>query len=319
MKHSAACSSSLVQGVVNNHRHTPSARRERRRLTGGRCDERVHARAPTVPLGIPRQSLTDPGTDAAGPRAPSDDARRVAADRGPCRLSRSRHGTGRANQPLSRRGAAFVFETTRPAIPRRRIDAATKNDERQRLATALRLAAEELAHLQEYVQAAVGETAGDIFDAHLGLLDDRQLVERVSEEIVHQQVNAEWTAESTIREFASALSSADNADLRERAALAPSAASARRPETERAGRLPKPVLDAIPVYAIAPTCRVPPYSTSRRDSGSATNGAPNHRGRPFTAPPRAHSSCNAWHSSDPAAGGKTSNGPLHCLPFHWRT
>ncbi|MCB1964695.1 phosphoenolpyruvate--protein phosphotransferase [Accumulibacter sp.] len=116
------------------------------------------------------------------------------------------------------RGGAFVFGTTRPAVAHRRIDASAVDDEQRRLANALRLGAEELAHLQEHLRGELGETESAIFDAHLGLLKDPELVGRIAQYIEREQVNAEWAVESTIRELADALGSADNVYLRERAA-----------------------------------------------------------------------------------------------------
>ena len=116
------------------------------------------------------------------------------------------------------RGTAFVFGTTQLAVPHRRIAATAVGDERRRLEGALRLGAEDVARLQEHVKAELGETEAQIFDAHLGLLNDPHLVERIAEYIERERVNAEWAVESTIREFAASLASADDAYLRERSA-----------------------------------------------------------------------------------------------------
>jgi phosphoenolpyruvate-protein phosphotransferase (PTS system enzyme I) len=125
---------------------------------------------------------------------------------------------GRSMSPGFGRGTAFVFGTNRPTTPHCRIAPTAVGEERRRLEVALRRGAEDVAHLKEHVQAELGGTEAEIFDAHLGLLNDPQLIGRVAEYIEHEHVNAEWAVESTIREFAAALASADNAYLRERAA-----------------------------------------------------------------------------------------------------
>ena len=78
------------------------------------------------------------------------------------------------------RGAAFVFGATQLAVPHRRIAATAIGDERRRLEGALRLGAEDVARLQGHVKAELGETEAEIFDAHLGLLNDPHLVERIA-------------------------------------------------------------------------------------------------------------------------------------------
>jgi phosphoenolpyruvate-protein phosphotransferase len=75
-----------------------------------------------------------------------------------------------------------------------------------------------LARLQERVQAELGRPEAEIFDAHRALLNDAQFRERICEYIEQQQVNAEWAVETTIKDIAASLESADNEYLRERAA-----------------------------------------------------------------------------------------------------
>ena len=117
------------------------------------------------------------------------------------------------------RGTACVLgaTATRLAVPQYRIDATAISDERRRLESALRVGAEDVAHLQERVKAEFGETEAEIFDAYLCLLNDPELIGRIADYIEREHVKAEWAVEATVREFAAALASADNAYLRERA------------------------------------------------------------------------------------------------------
>lgn len=91
-------------------------------------------------------------------------------------------------------------------------------EEHRRLESALQRGAEDLARLQERVQAELGRGEAAIFDAHRALLSDEQFRQRICEHIDLQQVNAEWAVETTVREIAASLESADNEYLRERAA-----------------------------------------------------------------------------------------------------
>jgi phosphoenolpyruvate-protein phosphotransferase len=106
----------------------------------------------------------------------------------------------------------------RAAIPHYRIAASVTGEERRRLESALQRGSEDLARLQERVQAELGRPEAEIFDAHRALLNDAQFRERICEYIDQQQVNAEWAVETTIKDIAASLESADNEYLRERAA-----------------------------------------------------------------------------------------------------
>lgn len=91
-------------------------------------------------------------------------------------------------------------------------------EERRRLESALKRGAEDLARLQERIQAELGLPEAEILDAHRALLNDEQFRERICEYIAQRRVNAEWAVETTVRKIAASLESADNEYLRERAA-----------------------------------------------------------------------------------------------------
>jgi len=91
-------------------------------------------------------------------------------------------------------------------------------EERRRLESALQRGAEDLARLQDRVQAELGRPEAEIFDAHRALLNDGQFRERIFLLIDQQQVNAEWAVETTVKDIAASLESGDNEYLRERAA-----------------------------------------------------------------------------------------------------
>lgn len=125
---------------------------------------------------------------------------------------------GRPVSPGLARGKAHIIGAGRDAIPHYRIAASVTGEERRRLESALQRGAEDLARLQERVQAELGRPEAEIFDAHRALLSDEQFRQRICEHIDLQQVNAEWAVETTVREIAASLESADNEYLRERAA-----------------------------------------------------------------------------------------------------
>ena len=64
-------------------------------------------------------------------------------------------------------------------------------EERRRLEAALHHSAEDLAHLKEHVRIELGQTEAGIFDAHVGLLNDREFSGRIGDYIARERVNAE--------------------------------------------------------------------------------------------------------------------------------
>ena len=125
---------------------------------------------------------------------------------------------GRPVSPGLARGKAYVIGAGRAAIPHYRVAASVTHEEHRRLESALQRGAEDLARLQERVRAELGRPEAEIFNAHRALLNDEQFRQRICDNIDRQQVNAEWAVETTVKEIAASLESADNEYLRERAA-----------------------------------------------------------------------------------------------------
>lgn len=125
---------------------------------------------------------------------------------------------GRPVSPGFARGCAHVHSAPRIPVPRYRANATTAQDERRRFEDALRRAAEDLARMQRHVEAEIGQAEAEIFDAHLGLLHDRQFLRRIGERIERERVNAEWAVDATVSAYAQRLLEADSEYLRERAA-----------------------------------------------------------------------------------------------------
>jgi len=125
---------------------------------------------------------------------------------------------GRAVSPGLARGRAHVVRGGTAPVPRYQIAASVAGEECQRLETALQRGAEDLARLQQRIQAELGRPEAEILDAHQALLNDEQFRERICECIAQRQVNAEWAVDITVGDIAASLESADNEYLRERAA-----------------------------------------------------------------------------------------------------
>ena len=117
---------------------------------------------------------------------------------------------GRPVSPGLARGKAYVIGGGRVPVPHYRIAASVTDEECHRLQSALRRGADDLARLQERVQAELGRPEAEIFDAHIALLNDEQFRQRICGYIEQQQVNAEWAVETTVKDIAASLESAEN-------------------------------------------------------------------------------------------------------------
>ena len=115
------------------------------------------------------------------------------------------------------RGWAYVYGVSLPAVPHYHIAPALTDSERRRLENAFRLSAEDLTRLRHVVEAELGRSEAEIFDAHLGLLNDAGFIDRIGNLVQQERINAEWATEKTVAEAAAALAAPGNPYLRERA------------------------------------------------------------------------------------------------------
>jgi phosphotransferase system enzyme I (PtsI) len=113
-------------------------------------------------------------------------------------------------------GPAVLFGVGELSAPRRIVAADAVAGEIERFRTALEDSQRDLLQLQERVQSELGSSEADIFTAHLLLLKDRQLSDRVERAIREKHLGAEAAIEFTVRELVDMLSQSDNAYLCER-------------------------------------------------------------------------------------------------------
>ncbi|MDB6077437.1 MAG: ptsI [Akkermansiaceae bacterium] len=98
------------------------------------------------------------------------------------------------------------------------ISTADVADEQERFRQALEVTKGQLAELQQRIQAISGEGDSLIFEAHLMVLEDRALLDRVAEAISERLQNAEFAFYAVMQHFLEAMRRVPDLYLRERTA-----------------------------------------------------------------------------------------------------
>ena len=123
---------------------------------------------------------------------------------------------GKPISPGYAQGRAVLFGVGELSAPWRTVTADEVEGEIERFHTALEGSQRDLLQLQERVQSELGSSEAEIFTAHLLLLKDRQLIERVERCIRDDHFGVEAAIGLSVTELVDLLSQSDNAYLRER-------------------------------------------------------------------------------------------------------
>jgi phosphotransferase system enzyme I (PtsI) len=113
-------------------------------------------------------------------------------------------------------GKAFLLAN--PHIQIERVSVEDSSSEIKRLTDALEQAKADLREISEQVEREMGPDKAAIFQAHLLVLEDPELVETVKEKIASEKVNAESALHETAQTFIQLFEQMDNEYMRERAA-----------------------------------------------------------------------------------------------------
>jgi phosphotransferase system enzyme I (PtsI) len=97
---------------------------------------------------------------------------------------------------------AVVLDAEDYRIPQRHVSDARTAKEIERLNEALQAGREELVDLRDRTAQRLGGETAAIFDFHLALLDDRQLLDRIRGKIQNESVTAEYAAAAVLRDYA---------------------------------------------------------------------------------------------------------------------
>ncbi|HEY5298750.1 MAG TPA: phosphoenolpyruvate--protein phosphotransferase [Verrucomicrobiae bacterium] len=115
------------------------------------------------------------------------------------------------------RGKILVLHRARHVISKRELPDEKIALEVSRFEKALVQTRQQISEVQRKVVQNMGAKEGDIFEAHLLMLEDRMLVDEVIRTIKEQKVNAESAFHEVSERYAAALAGVDDEYLRERA------------------------------------------------------------------------------------------------------
>src|ERR1019366_6480644 len=115
------------------------------------------------------------------------------------------------------RGKILVLGKSRHTIAKQVLSDAELPGEVSRLQKALVQTRHEILEVQRKVTAAMGASEGDIFNAHLLVLEDSTLIDGVVRLIENQKVNAEHAFHTVAEDFTAKLAAIEDEYLRERA------------------------------------------------------------------------------------------------------
>jgi phosphotransferase system enzyme I (PtsI) len=115
------------------------------------------------------------------------------------------------------RGKILVLDRAQHVIAQRALPGPEIATEIRRFEKALVQTRQQISEVQRKVVDNMGAKEGDIFDAHLLMLEDRTLVDEVIRTITEQKLNAESAFHEVSERYAVALAGVDDEYLRERA------------------------------------------------------------------------------------------------------
>ncbi len=113
-------------------------------------------------------------------------------------------------------GKAFIYTDSAPMVPRYEVEDTELDSERRRLREALSLAEQEVRELRDRAADEMGLDHAKIFEAHLLMLSDAELLEEIDGRLVSEKLNIEWIIWDTTQELVQRLSQAADPNLRER-------------------------------------------------------------------------------------------------------
>lgn len=97
-------------------------------------------------------------------------------------------------------------------------DIISYEEEIQRFRTSMENSKTEIQDIYNNVLKNIGETEASIFEAHLMILEDPEMIEQIEKKIQDNKVNAEWALKEVSETFISIFEGMDNEYMKERAA-----------------------------------------------------------------------------------------------------
>lgn len=127
-------------------------------------------------------------------------------------------GQGIAASPGIAVGKAYVFGEQQIKINREKIDKSLVDAEICKFKQALKTSKQQLQMIKDRVAEKMGEQKAKIFEAHLMILDDPTLVDRVETKIREELITADHAVDRVIRELVAVFENMEDEYMKERAA-----------------------------------------------------------------------------------------------------
>ena len=113
-------------------------------------------------------------------------------------------------------GKAYVLDSEEAAIPLKPIKASGVAKEITRFQDALTETRAEIQKIRDKISLEINKEHGDIFNAHLMVLEDRAVIEEVMERIKKEKLSAEYIFSQVLRKYVQSFLKIDDEYLRER-------------------------------------------------------------------------------------------------------
>lgn len=113
-------------------------------------------------------------------------------------------------------GKAYVLDSEEMVIPQRTITSASIPREITRFQDALTQTRAEIQKIRDKISKEISKEHGDIFNAHLMVLEDRAIIEEVMERIKKEKHNTEFIFSQVLKKYVQSFLKIDDEYLRER-------------------------------------------------------------------------------------------------------
>ena len=113
-------------------------------------------------------------------------------------------------------GKAFLYNSEDISVPKIKINLSKVPHEIARFEEALIKTRSELMTIRNNISSEMGTKHGDIFNAHLLVLEDRMIIDEVISRLRNQKYNVEYVFEDVLKKYVTAFQKMDDEYLRER-------------------------------------------------------------------------------------------------------
>src|SRR3990167_7446025 len=109
--------------------------------------------------------------------------------------------TGIAASPGIVVGKALVLDSQEAVVPKKAIRETQVHKEISRFQDALTMTRAEIQGIRDKISQEIGQEHGDIFNAHLLVLEDRAIIEEVMERIKKEKLSSEFIFSQVLKKY----------------------------------------------------------------------------------------------------------------------